>query len=117
VALARRSGRFVLGVSDHHGWGATSVVWNLVTVPGWRSAPDRLCAGVLGRLGEGFGAARIVERHRLRPDSPWPKLLTPIGVLWESWRSMGRLAAASWLLWIWGIWGLRVRRGRGVLSP
>jgi hypothetical protein len=112
VALARRTDRFVLGVSDHHGWGATSMVWNLVMVPGWRSAPHRLCAGVLGRLGEGFGAVRIVERHRLRPDSPWPNLLTPLGVVWEAWRSMDRAATASWLLWIWGIWCFRATRVR-----
>ena len=112
VALARRSDRFVLGVSDHHGWGATSMVWNLVTVPGWRAAPERLCDGVLRRMGEGFGAVRIVERHRLRPDSPWPGVLTPLGVVWETWRGMGRAATASWLLWVWGIWALTARRSR-----
>ena len=111
VALARRTGRFVLGVSDHHGWGATSMVWNLVTVPGWRAAPERVCAGVLRRLDSGFGAVRIVERHRLRPDSRWPHLLTPAGVVWESWRSMGVPAAASWTLWVWGAWAI-VRRRR-----
>ncbi|HEX6105660.1 MAG TPA: hypothetical protein VFZ26_08760, partial [Gemmatimonadales bacterium] len=111
IALARRTDRFVLGVSDHHGWGATSMVWNLVPVPGRGAAPERVCAGILARLGEGFGAVRIVERHRLRPDSPWPHLLTPLGVVWETWRGMGRAAAAAWLLWIWGLWGgLRLRR-------
>ncbi len=113
AALARRTGRFLLGVSDHHGWGATSMVWNLVTVPGWRSAPDGLCAGVLERLQTGFGAVRIVERHRLRPDAAWPRLLTPLGVVWESWRSMGWPATASWLAWIWAPWAvLRWRRRR-----
>ena len=112
VALARRTGRFVLGVSDHHGWGATSMVWNLVPVPGWRAAPDRLCARVLERLGDGFGAVQIVERHRLRPDDRWPRLLTPLGVVWETWRAMGWTAAASWLLWIWGLWALRGLLGR-----
>ena len=117
VALARRSDRFVLGVSDHHGWGATSMVWNLVPVPGWRSAPAQLCEGVLRRLGDGFGAVQIVERHRLRPDSRWPHLLTPVAAVWEVWRSMGRAAAASWLVWIWGIWGIRAWKVRRSLSP
>ncbi|HYC33499.1 MAG TPA: hypothetical protein VEB59_14520 [Gemmatimonadales bacterium] len=112
VALARRTGRFVLGVSDHHGWGATSMVWNLVSLPGWRAEPAGVCARVLARLREGFGAVRIVERHRLRPDDPWPLLLTPLGVVWETWRSMGLAAAASWIGWVWGVRALVGRRRR-----
>ena len=30
IRLARAHNRFVVGVSDSHGWGATSMVWNLV---------------------------------------------------------------------------------------
>jgi hypothetical protein len=107
VALARKSGRFLLGVSDHHGWGATSMVWNLVSIPGGRDSGE-ICAAILDRLRDGFSANRIVERHRLRPDSPWPEWLTPVGVLWETWRSMGWALTASWVIWIWAGW--RVRR-------
>jgi hypothetical protein len=111
AALARRTGRFVVGVSDHHGWGATSMVWNLVQVPRWREAPARVCAAILRRLGDGFEAVRIVERHRLRPDSHWPVMLTPLGVVWEAWRSIGWLETLAWLGWIWGLWAvLRLRR-------
>jgi len=85
------------------------MVWNLVTVPDWRRAPERLCPAVLGRLRDGFGAVRIVERHRLRPDDPWPRLLTPLGVVWETWRAMGLAAAGSWLAWIWVLWLLKAR--------
>ena len=38
-ARPRPTNRFVVGVSDNHGWGATSMVWNLVEVPGWRDRP------------------------------------------------------------------------------
>ncbi len=115
AALARRTDRFVVGVSDHHGWGATSMVWNLVEVPGWRDAPGRACAAILARLRDGFGAVQIVERHRLRPDSSWPTLLTPLGVVWEAWRSMGWAQVASWVVWIWAIVlaGQRVRGAGG----
>ncbi len=89
IALARRTDRFVVGVSDHHGWGATSMVWNLVEVPGWRAAREGVCAAILRKMGDGFGSVQIVERHRLRPDDAWPLILTPLGVLWETWRSMG----------------------------
>ena len=114
IALARRTHRFVVGASDHHGWGATSMVWNLVEVPGWRTATERVCAGVLRRMADGFESVRIVERHRLRLDSGWPVILTPLGVLWETWRSIGWTEILSWLVWIWGARAvLRLRRRPG----
>jgi hypothetical protein len=85
------------------------MVWNLVSVP---PATPRaaLCGAILGRLRYGFEAVRVIERHRLRPDAWWPMALTPIGMLWETWRSMGWPLAASWLLWIWLPWGVARRR-------
>jgi hypothetical protein len=115
AALARRADRFVVGVSDHHGWGASSMVWNLVHAPGWRDAPGSACPAILQRLRDGFESVRIVERHRLRPDSGWPVQLTPLGVVWETWRSMGWEQAVAWLIWIWGLTlaGQRVRAAAG----
>jgi hypothetical protein len=104
IALARASNRFVVGVSDSHGWGSTSMVWNLVRVPEVKRQGDT-CAALLRRLEDGFPAVSIVERHRLRPDVWWPMWLTPIGVVWEAWRSMGWALTAAWLVWIWG-WAL-----------
>jgi hypothetical protein len=104
IALARRRGLFVVGVSDHHGWGATSMVWSLVRVRGWREEPGRLCAGVMDALEEGFPAVTVIERHRLRPDDWWPGWLTPIAVLWETWRGMGWEMTLAWLAWIWALW-------------
>ena len=113
IALARQTNRFVVGVSDSHGWGATSMVWNLVEVPGWRSAPGRVCAEILRRMGGGFGSVRIIERHRLRPDAAWPTILTPVGVLWETWRSLSWSETLAWVGWIWAIpVTLRLRRRR-----
>lgn len=105
IDLARKNDLFVVGVSDSHGWGATSMVWNLVRVPHARSR-QTLCTAILGRLDQGFPGAQIIERHRLRPDDPWPMWLTPLGVVWETWRSMGRPLALSWLAWIWVVTGL-----------
>jgi len=107
IALARAHNRFVVGVSDSHGWGATSMVWNLVHLPaGRRSDP---CSAILNTLRTGFPSVSIIERHRLRPDSWWPVWLTPIGVVWETWRSMGWALTAAWLIYIW-LWALRPRR-------
>jgi hypothetical protein len=109
IALARARNLFVVGVSDSHGWGATSMVWNLVSVPP-ATFSARICGVVLHQLRNGFEAVRVIERHRLRPDSWWPMWLTPLGVLWETWRSMGWALTASWLLWIWLFWGVAHRR-------
>ena len=103
IALARRTGSLAVGVSDHHGWGATSMVWNLVSVPEMEDRPERLCAGIMDALQAGFPAVTVVERHRLRPDDWWPMWLTPIGALWETWRGMGWEITIAWLAWIWAL--------------
>ena len=107
VALARAHNLFVVGVNDSHGWGATSMVWNLVRSP--EAEPSDPCPAVLQSLRAGFPAVRIIERYRLRPDAWWPSWLTPVGVVWETWRSMGLALSVAWLAWIWAI-GLRPRR-------
>ena len=63
-----------------------------------------------------------IERHRLRPDAWWPLCLTPLGVVWETWRSMGWALTWSWLAWIWA-WaavvtasGARFSRSQGRLA-
>jgi hypothetical protein len=104
IGLARAHNLFVVGVSDSHGWGATSMVWNLVRAPG--SAGSDECSSVLARLKGGFPSVQVIERHRLRADAWWPIWLTPLGVLWETWRSMGWALTISWLVWVWLGWGL-----------
>jgi hypothetical protein len=32
--------------------------------------------------------------------------LTPLGVVWETWRGMGWTLAVSWVVWIWASWAL-----------
>jgi hypothetical protein len=108
IALARAHNRFLVGVSDSHGWGATSMVWNLIRRPS--EATGGMCQAVLRQLKTGFPAVRIIERHRLRPDDWWPMWLTPMGVTWETWRGMGWPLTISWLVWIWILAGWR--RGR-----
>jgi hypothetical protein len=104
IRLARTRNRFVVGVSDSHGWGATSMVWNLVRPEGGTRDP---CTAVLRRLGTGFGAVQVIERRRLRPDDWWPMWLTPVGLVWETWRSMGWSLTAAWIAWILVLWLMR----------
>jgi hypothetical protein len=113
ISLARRSNRFVVGVSDSHGWGATSMVWNVVAIPAPRQEPRANCGTILKRLSAGFPAVRIIERHRLRSDDWWPLWLTPIGVVWETWRGMDWPLTVAWLVWLWAaaaLWRARLRR-------
>lgn len=69
------------------------------------------CGAILTALrSEGFSATQVVARHRLTPDSWWPRWLTPVAVVAEGWRSAGWGQVVSWLLWIWGLALLADRR-------
>jgi len=119
IALARRNNRVVVGVSDQHGWGATSMVWNLVSVSNGSPRSGDPCAAILGHLtSSGFQAAQVVERHRLRADSAWPTWLTAIGVVWETWRAMSWPLVVGWLGWIWlgAALAARFSRGKSLVS-
>lgn len=110
ATVARRTGRFVVGASDSHGWGATNMVWNILPLSGPRLEGPAACAAILRALRGGFGATRIVERRRLRPDSSWPGWLTPAGVVWEAWRGLTWPLTLSWLAWVWLLWAAFRRR-------
>jgi hypothetical protein len=114
VRLAERSGRWLAGVTDQHGMGATVQAWTLVAVSDSAESP---CVGILRTLQTGgFAATWVIERHRLRIDSAWPIILTVIAVPWEGWRAAGTWQVVSWLAWTWGIVLLSVRRSRKVAA-
>jgi hypothetical protein len=101
IALGKAHDLLLVGVSDNHGWGATNLSWNLVRVPGWKDARDP-CLSMLNQLTTGgIETVQIAERHHLEDDSKWPLLLTPEGIIWETWRSLTPLQTVSWLFWIW----------------
>lgn len=110
IALAKAHNLLLVGVSDSHGWGATSMAWNLALVPGWRKSIPQACDMLVDQLKTGgTSAVQIVERHHLAPDSRWPLILTPLGVAWETWRALAPSQLLSWLVWVWGV-GLVVLR-------
>jgi len=125
VALAQAGNRVVLAAGDQHGYGATPMAWNVLRLPGWRRLGDSLCTTVVSALKAGGPAvARIAERTRLRPDHLLPGVLTPLGVLWMAWATLGAAGVVSWLAWIWlaSIAGhevrirLRRRRAHAILT-
>lgn len=112
IALARTHDRLMLGATDSHGWGATSMVWNLIALPGWREQGSP-CPRLLAALQSGgFSTVQVVERHRLRPEAWWPSWLTPVGVVWETWRGLTGPLTVAWLGWIWAVAGLLYLRRR-----
>jgi hypothetical protein len=113
IALARANGRWLAGVSDQHGMGATVQAWTLVPridAPAYDHSMPARCQQVLVALStKGSAATQVIERHRLRVDSAWPRWATVIAVIWEGWRAAGMAQLASWLAWIWGIALFRYR--------
>ena len=106
IHLAEGAGRWLAGVTDQHGMGATVQAWTLIGRTDVLRRDERLpgvCGQLLRRLSDGAGAVRVIERHRLRSDSGWPLFATVIGVPWEGWRAAGVRQVAAWLAWIWGI--------------
>jgi len=108
IALAKAHGLFVDGVSDSHGWGATSLVWNLLTIPGWRQMADP-CPAILSVLAAPGDLVQVVERSHLTRESRWPMVLTPLGMLWVTWQTQGWPLTLSWLAWTWLIVLLSLR--------
>lgn len=118
IGIARAHDAAVLGVSDHHGWGATAMTWSLVARPEGTDGHELCATAVQAVASGGFGAVQIVERHRVTPDAWWPALLTPAAVVWETWRAMGWPLTLAWLFWIWGLALVSVRaRARSSLRP
>jgi hypothetical protein len=122
IALARANGRWLAGVTDQHGMGATVQAWTLVDRGDVSATPHLstgeypfICGAIVTRLGQGLTEiAQVVERHRLRVDSPWPYWATVVAVPWEGWRAAGVGQIVSWLAWIWGIAILLTLRSKRV---
>ena len=116
IALARANDRWLAGVTDQHGMGATVQSWTLIPhtdVILGNTGMSRPCSEILQRLSrDGAHATQVVERHRLRIDSPWPMFATVIAVPWEGWRAAGWTQLVSWLAWIWGVALIVSRRAR-----
>ena len=103
IDLARKNDLFVVGVSDSHGWGATSMVWNLVPVPSLARSRQPSATGSSAGWIRAFGwpdyrtPPAPAPTPAGRPGSPRSVWYGRPGGAWT-----GPLAL-SWLVWIWGI--------------
>ena len=122
IHLAVASGRWLAGVTDQHGMGASVQTWTLIEpviladrIP---EGQPHSCREITAALSTGgVSATQVVERHRLTIDSGWPVFATVIGVPWEGWRAAGMWQVVSWLAWIWGIALVAARTRRPAGDP
>jgi len=108
VDLCRKQNLFMTGISDNHGYGYATAVWNAMVIPDWHLMnPDVLETKVLETLKrERFKAVQVLERARYTPTVPWQIVLSPLAALGLYWRSLQPLQAVSWVFWIFlvGLW-------------
>ncbi len=116
VDLCRRQNIFMTGISDNHGYGYATAVWNAMRIPGWQSMnPDQLENAVLESLKtERFSAVQVLERTRFMPMTSLELTFTPFGSLWIYFRSLQPFQVLSWILWIWTIFILYPSRPKNV---
>jgi len=115
VDLCRRQNLFMTGISDNHGYGYATAVWNAMRIPGWQSMdPDALENAVLKTLKtKRFEAVQVLERTHFLPENPFELVVTPVCSLWIYARGLQPLQALSWIIWIWTIYFLYPSRRSG----
>src|SRR5262249_55569361 len=71
VDLCKRQNLFITGISDNHGYGYATAVWNAMDIPGWQAlGPDELEKAVLSQLRvKRYQAVQVLERVKFSPES------------------------------------------------
>lgn len=103
LELCRKRHLSMLGVSDNHGWGSATFVWNVMRISGQaRMGPDRLQEAVLAKLRkDGPDAARVIVRTKQEPlAAPWI-VADPILGVWTLGRTLSWPEMFAFLAWIW----------------
>jgi len=111
VSLCRQNNLPVTGISDNHGYGYATAVWNAMQIPGWQTMdPPQLQAEVLKQLKtKGFNAVQVLERMKFWPAQPWQKAISGLAnpiVYLRSLQPLQRVSCVIWLL----IGGMLLRR-------
>jgi hypothetical protein len=112
--LCKANNLFVTGISDTHGYGSATAVWNVMRIPGWDQLnADQLEAAVLKDLRtRRFDAVNVLERVRYNPSTRWKILLTPLMTAGFWWRGLKPLECLSWIFWIWLLCGVLGKESR-----
>ncbi len=109
IELCRQQNLFMTGISDNHGYGYATAVWNAMRIPGWQSlGPVLLEKAVLrGLVEQRFKAVQVLERAKFWPAGPLELAISPILDVVTYWRSLQGVQALAWVGWIWLVWCLR----------
>jgi hypothetical protein len=102
IDLCRSKNLFITGISDTHGYGSATAVWNAMRIPGWRQMdPDSLEKAIISRLKiERFSAVQVLERVRFVPASK-PALGASFFMAFLSLlEGLTPLLCISWVAWI-----------------
>lgn len=83
LRLAARADLVVVGVSDNHGWGQVTCVWN-VSVPGT----------------QGYRGNRVFARPLALLQGDWVGWTAPVTQPWFMFRGLSWSERASWITWI-----------------
>jgi hypothetical protein len=108
VDLCRNKNLFITGISDNHGYGYATAVWNAMTIPGWRLLDSvSLEKAVLNQLKtKGFYAVRVLERAKYWPEGRWTLLVSPFMNVLTYWRTLQASQVLAWVGWIWLLYAL-----------
>lgn len=112
IEFCRAHHLMMVGSSDHHGWGYTCYVWNILTIPNWRVIPpEELQVSMIRELkNKRFDAVRIYTRVKHEPQEGWFWLLVDSFLqMWETSRSMPLLQTVISIIWLWSPFLLRRR--------
>jgi hypothetical protein len=106
IERCREENLYVAGVTDNHGFGSSTSVWNAMRIPDWRKMdPGTLENAILGTLKEkGFHAVQVLTRYNFAPETTLALLLSPATAAIALLRSLSPVQTLSWLLWVWGLW-------------
>jgi len=108
IERCRREHVYVVGITDNHGFGSATCVWNAMRIPGWQGmATATLERAILDTLREkGFQAVQVLTRYNLAPETELALLVSPVSAAVALLRSLSPAQTLSWLLWIWCLWWL-----------
>jgi hypothetical protein len=111
VHLAKRENLFITGISDNHGYGYATAVWNAMRIPGWRHlAPDALERAVIDALRRSrYSSVQVLERARPLARGNLALFANPFEAALLYWRGLQPYQLLSWMAWIWGWYWLRRR--------
>jgi hypothetical protein len=110
LAIADSMDLVPIAASNHHGWGAASVAWTLMRIPGWRDrTPEDVGRRIEEVLRSGGAAAvagggvRVVERPRLSGgtigESAFSAVTTLPRFAWHLFTGLTFAERVVWLLW------------------